>query len=70
MSDEIKNQENENITETEEKVEDTGAEVKSETENDEVEAKTEADEAGKNANMGTLKNFFKTIGLKASIPTT
>ena len=27
------------------------------------------DETGKNANMGTLKNFFKTIGLKASIPT-
>ena len=27
------------------------------------------DEAGKNANMGTLKNFFKAIGLKSSLPT-
>lgn len=27
------------------------------------------DETGKNANAGTLKSFFKTIGLKASIPT-
>ena len=27
------------------------------------------DETGKNANTVTLKNFFKTIGLKASIPT-
>lgn len=27
------------------------------------------DETGKNANMGTLKNFFKAIGLKSSLPT-